>query len=342
MKRNGILIFVLSVLFFQQINAQSHFRDGYVLISEKDTLYGKIDNKNYYNNSQFCDFKRANADSVIRFYPDNIYGYRFNRGSYYISKNITIKKKQVRVFAEYLVHGKLDLYLFQDEERINHYFASKDTSSLNELIYRADILDNGGVLTLHESKLYLGVMAYLTSDCETMKDDLKSLDKCESKKLMSFTKKYDLTCADAKSLLYAKNYSRKVKLSVYGGPADIISGGYFDKNDNTIYSNFGFNFLFQATEQSEKLYLGIGFHEYSNFAFLIPFSFNYLDPRMGISPVISYDIDVRTWGTVQFLKPGLKYQMKNSSIFIAGDLMTWHFTDPMAFSLDLGLSFNLN
>ena len=92
-----ILIFLILLISIESL-AQSNFNKGYIITTELDTIYGEIDNSDYYSNSQYCDFKDL-KNTVIRFFPDKIFGYRFIDGKYYVSKEINGNK----LFLEYLI-----------------------------------------------------------------------------------------------------------------------------------------------------------------------------------------------------------------------------------------------
>jgi hypothetical protein len=347
MKSNGILILFLIILLSLEIHAQSNYLDGYVLTSETDTIFGKIDNKNYHDNSQFCDFKGVGSETITRFYPDKIYGYRFTNGKYYISKNVEIDSKQVQLFMEYLIHGKLDIFLVQDEGNSNHYFASKDTLPLTELKYSENMVTVDGVEKLKVSKPYIGLLTYYTSDCPSIKNEIPNLNDPDQKKLIHFAEKYhNLTCTNEKCIIYEKKLPLKIKINIAGGSAVYFSNNPFDK-DPGVVPNYGFNIQFQQSQISESVYLGIGFYrlpEYEGFVlkgFQIPISINYYKSKTGISPMIAYEFDLNGAFIIQALKLGLNYQMKNMSLFIMADLKTMAIIKPFASSLNLGISYNL-
>jgi hypothetical protein len=108
------------------------------------------------------------------------------------------------------------------------------------------------------------------------------------------------------------------------------------------------NFLFQYTQRSEKIYLGLGVYRAKGFEGVIadgcqiPFSINYLNPRKGFSPVISYELDLNYIAVAQALRAGLKYQMNNTAVFLTGSLNTAFLIKAYATSVNFGLTFDLN
>lgn len=61
-----ILFLLLSSLV---INAQTDFRDGYVILNSKDSIHGKIDYQSDFKMSKICKFK--NLQGVIYEYRPN-------------------------------------------------------------------------------------------------------------------------------------------------------------------------------------------------------------------------------------------------------------------------------
>lgn len=348
MIKSLILFFGLTVLSCQEIKAQSNFISGYILVTEQDTLFGEIDNKDYYSNSQFCDFRAMNSDSIIRYYPDKIYGYRFTNGKYYVSKNVDIDNKPVRLFLEYLVHGRLDIYFYLDDSQQSHYFAAKDSLPIEELKYSNKIEYVNGKLMQNESKGYVGLLTYYTFDCQSIVKEISKLDKLNKQKIIDFAEKYQkLTCQDEKCIIYEKRIPRKIKLIISGGVV-----GYFPNVDDSESSNalmqaYGFDILFQQSEKSEKVYLGIGLHSPNKIGteisskVEIPFSVNYINPKMGLSPIISYVFDLGSGFAAQSLSFGLNYQKKKNSIFLTAGFKTFAIIKPLGASLNFGIIFDL-
>jgi hypothetical protein len=350
MNRKFVLI-VLLIFSINHIKAQTNFIDGYVLVTEKDTLFGQIDNKNYYSNSQYCDFRHSPADPVVTFDPQKTFGYRFNKGKYYVSRDIKTEDGFARVFVEYLIHGILDVYFYQDKGNYNHYYISKDQQPLNELIHIKEYVEKDGLQMLHETRPYTGLLSWFTADCSAMQKDIENIKVLDHTKLISFAEKYHkLTCHDQKCVVYEKKLSRKIKINVYGGSTFYLPYylyGY--KSDhNSIDPVYGMNFLFQYTQRSEKIYLGLGVYRAKGFEGIIadgcqiPFSINYLNPRKGLSPVISYELDLNSIAIAQAVRAGVKYQMKSTSVFLTGSLNTAFLIKAYASSVNIGLTFDLN
>ena len=86
----GIIIF-LSII---RLNAQSDFRNGYIIENDNDTIIGLIDYKGSKANAKKCIFiKDINSENQI-FTPEEIKGYRFTNSKYYISKFVNTENEK--------------------------------------------------------------------------------------------------------------------------------------------------------------------------------------------------------------------------------------------------------
>lgn len=340
---NKTLLVIIIALTVQGVKAQSNFLKGYLLLSESDSLFGFIDNKNYINNSQFCDFKGTDTDSIVRYYPNQIFGYRFIDGKYYVSKTLEVDNKKVQIFLEYLIHGKLDIYFYKDKQNENLYFVSKDTLPLTELKYSKELVNENGKTFLKESKNYVTPLIYLTNDCEEIKNEIPKIDEPNHNKLINFAEKYhNLTCDGEECIIYEKRLPQKVKFNIMGGITK------FTREYNKDVPYYGFNFLFQQSQINERFFLGIGLYEADiENAFImrnlqVPLSINYIHPRKGFSPILSYEIDLNHALNIQYLNIGANYNFKKVSFALKANLATTTIVVPIGYSINFGISFDLN
>lgn len=161
MNKKLFFISLLAFLASQVLFSQSEFLEGYILKSEHDTLYGKIENRSYYQNSIQVNFIENNRNNVVKFSPDEIFGYRFSNGKYYISENVRINGHQKNIFLEYIVNGRLNIYIYQDKLLWNHYFVSKDSLPIEELGYREYIKRVDGRNYRVENKPFVGMLKFI-------------------------------------------------------------------------------------------------------------------------------------------------------------------------------------
>ncbi|MEI6061544.1 MAG: hypothetical protein WCR72_12605 [Bacteroidota bacterium] len=344
-----ITFFIFSFLLLQGIKAQTNFRDGYILVSESDTLFGKIDNKDYFQNSEYCDFRQVNSNSVVRYYPGRIYGYRFMDGKYYVSEKIILGQKQTELFMEYLIKGRLNIFYYQDRNFVPHYYASKDSVSLQELKYDEGVKEAGGVQVFYQEKQYTGILNYLTSDCPAIKADISKLNEPGQENLITIAKKYhNLTCTSEKCIIYDKKIPRKLLLGICAGSQAYFSNDLFSPDSSTkgkMYPVYSFNVLVQQAQRLENFYLGIGFScvpgvdDGKNF-YRIPLSLNYLNPRPGLSPFFSMEFDINRMFAQAFIA-GVKFQTPEVALSLSAGMNTLLIYRPYGYSLNFGLLFAL-
>lgn len=350
MNRRCCIIWGFVFLTVQIVHAQSNFQKGFIIKAESDTIYGEIDNKTYFENAQFCDFKSLETNSITRYYPQDLIGYRFIDGKYYISKEV----EGAQIFVEYLIDGKLDIYFYQDKKTVNHYYAANDSLPLKELKYRKGIKDYDGKKMGYKSEQYKNLLNYYISDYPELKNKLVRMNKPNHKNLIAFAEEYHhLTCKDEKCIIYEKKMPRAIKLNITGGP------NFYFPNGNTeavqkIYPAFGFNMLFQHSQRRENLYVGIGLN-YEGFerkvsdeevndkiSFLrIPLSFYYIKPIPGIHPFFAYEVDINSFFATQAIKAGLKYPVNKVSFALTADVKTVTFVIPYSSSINFGMLFDL-
>lgn len=340
MKKTLLLIFLLHSLLHINTFSQADFQPAYIITNSLDTVYGFVDNRSYHLNSQYCDFKEKTNESVIRYYPDKLSGYRFIDGKYYVSLDI----KGTHIFYEYLIKGELDIYFYRDKDKLDHYYASKDTLPIYELKYIEGVKSINGERTAYVSKPYEGYLNYLTNDCPEIKDEIPDL-KIQHKNLIKFAENYhNIICEDNTCIVYEKKIPRKIKFSMHYGYNFLLP----DKPENTreIIHAYGFQVMFQQSQDRERLYLGIGLYNDNQLSnpitrLRIPFSINYIVNKNGISPFYSYEIDMNNLMFSQAIKIGMKYQVKKVSASLHADLKTLMFINPYGYSLNFGLAYDL-
>ncbi len=336
-----IYIITLLLLTYQIIYAQSNFQEGYLLITKFDTLYGQIDNKNYYQNSQICYFKLA--DSISSYYPNQIYGYRFTRGKYYISKQVNLDGQLHKLFLEYLINGRLDIYYYRDALNFNHYFVSKDSLPIRELIYYEGIKEINGKQIYYQVNKITGILEYYTSGCSEIKKLISEINEPTHKNLIQFAKKYhEMTCQNDSCIIYEKKMPKNIKLTVFGGTTIF----YYSSSEvnRPIYSMYGFNLLLQQPIFNENIYLGLGFIKDGKIiepgsGFRIPISVYYIHSRTKFSPFVGYDVNII--GLDQTLKLGIRDQIKNVSLYLGIDLKIVSIIFPYGSSFNVGMMFDL-
>jgi hypothetical protein len=352
-------IFLLAfffILLFIKTRAQDNLLPGYILRDQFDTVSGFIDDKNYYLNSIYCDFKAVHSDSLERYFPRDVYGYRFTDGKYYISKEVKIAGKDSVIFLEFLIHGKLDFYFMQDQGRTNHYYASDSVSPMLELLSSKEIVQKDGKNYLIENKQYISMLEFFTRDYPELVKEIVYMDEPNHRNLIDLGETYHHhVCEDWDCIIYHKKMKYKFVVEA--------AGGYklFSHQVNEYYRSpgnpfVGVRFYVNNPRFSERSYFGTGFI-YEDVSvidssgvktqnFKIPFTYSYSSPKKGISPVVFAGMNLRTYEGALFtsvsVSPGLKYNFKSFflNLYIEFEFGSLIVIPVMYHSTNFGLGIN--
>ncbi|MEH0158725.1 hypothetical protein V6R21_32115 [Limibacter armeniacum] len=323
MSRILFLFLVLCAFFIQPTIAQKNFKDGHILVNETDTLYGQIEDANYYKNSILCNFKERGTDTVVSYKPEEIYGYRFEKGKFYISKVIQEEGARKAYFFEYLIDGELDFYLLQNEGRVNQYYVANDTTELQKLVYEKQTVTVNGKQYEKVSKPYTYLLKSLTVDVPEMQESINQMNKPDYRKVIKFgTTYHGIACPEQECLVYRKKNKLLYILEV-GADTRWFSKKLDVEGENP--SPFvGAIIHINNPEFSEKSYFGIGYYQEVSTSnqgegvqksrFKIPVTYGYIPPQKGVHFIFSGGINYNEIGEeMPFISmsvaPGIKVDM---------------------------------
>jgi hypothetical protein len=225
MKR--ISMVVLCGFFLSPSLLAQKFQPGYIITKQFDTVYGLLANRNYLENGSSCKFKRNENSEVLSYKPFEISSYRFTNGKYYISKEITIDSIDQKVFLEYLIKGKANIYFIR---KLNgdYYFIQKENGPM--VILKSDEVNptyehvtmngnssgNGAEHNLVLTKKYTGTIKYILRDEPQLYDEIDKSD-LDHKSLIKIARDYhDLICKDQDCIIYEKKTKRKIGIEITG------------------------------------------------------------------------------------------------------------------------------
>jgi len=330
------------LIYFTGINAiASNFKSGYIITHKLDTIYGQINNGNYKENSLMCMFRTTSSDTVIRFTPDDLFGYRFIDGKFYVSKFIPQQKRTI--FLEYLVKGSLDVYFQQEDDNVNMFYVAKDTLPLRLLKYEIKDIYNDGLHFQELNNMSQVILEYYTKDCPEMVSVIRKMKKPEHENMIKLATDYHRrVCPGGTCQVFEKKMPAKVFFSASMGI------GYYPLPFNTkidlidtkspgFYFSNAVNLLFQQSWVSESTYFGIGFADYKR----IPVSLMHMPEGNGILPIASYEIDINHLNASQNLMAGIRLPLKKLSLILTGNLTTVMFVTPVATSVRFGVIYQL-
>jgi hypothetical protein len=328
------------------IHAQEGFKKGFVLLTKTDTIFGLIENDSFFNNSTVCNFKKDESAQVTHYTPDQIFGYYFNSGKYYVSKEVDGN----RCFLEFIVEGKLNVYFTQDKDLNNRYFIEKDTLPLRELVYKKEVLvDDDGIQRVSRSKTHNQLLSYYTNDCPQLKETAMTINKPEAASLIRFAEDYhNAVCTDEKCIVYEKKQKTVFELELSGGASMIFPDDYKHIHRQT-FATGGLMLGMMIPSVSESIYggVGVGFFEYttdvlSKIVYIgddlngdpiyinyydnrfkrkvqIPVTIYYNNHRKGISPIAGVSVNALHFFIDCKAYLGLNYQIDQFAIKLYGD-----------------------
>ena len=262
------------------LNAQTDFRDGYVIKSLGDTIYGEIDYRGDMPMSTTCKLKKN--DNIIEYSPKDILAFRFTDSKYFISKEVNGKT----VFLEYLIKGKINFYYLRDETG-DHYYLNKEDSALTELPYKEEVRKREGTNYLYKSTKHIGLLNIYMQDAPGLQSEINKIKKPEHKNMIKLAEDYhNIVCDGEKCIIYEKKQPfMKINYEVVAGILKLTNTNSIDCEKKSLQS--GILFHFWMPRLNEKLYIKTGLlysftknSEDSKYTyFMVPVHFGYLAPK---------------------------------------------------------------
>jgi len=228
-----ILICLISNNIFGQLN----HRNGYIIKNNNDTLCGVVNYGNESRNAKLCIFKRFELAVTMTYSPDQIKGYGFDEGKYFVSQNIDGK----RVFVEYLVVGRASLLVYNGK----FYIITNDIP-FTELREKQTII-NGS--ERKEFSSYRELLQFAMNDCDAARELIQK-SQLKREPLIGLFKNYN--ACKAVEFLTSKEMkynSPLMQLSVL--PANSISqfgviGGVNFNTAKFVINNLSYDYLTKA------------------------------------------------------------------------------------------------
>jgi len=285
-------IFCLVLLFISiTTNAQRDFRSGYIILSSGDTLRGEIDFARDARMSQSCLFRIDKNVAPRNYSPDEIKAYRLDDGRYFISENIPGRG---RIFLEYLVDGKLNIYHDADL-RNEYYYVRKEGDSIRELKKGGRIKEVDGVQYKLPPLEAQGLLSALTNDAPQFQSRIRNIKSLDQRYLVSLAVDYhNAVCNDQKCMVFEKTLP-PVRISVQPYFGYSI---YFPVS-KVAYEYGGFVHI-SLPLQNERMYVKTGLVRgdipldfiYSGKYYKVPFHIRYLAPGKELRPELSFGPDL--------------------------------------------------
>lgn len=226
--------FLLTVLLFSTpLIGQTGFRPGYIIKSDRDTLFGEINYQNEEQMCKICSFRMKDNTNAVNYSASEISGYRFIDGKYFVSKNVDNKT----VFLEFLIKGKVNIY-YSTDFKVDHYYIEKDSIGLIEMPYKEEYKIKGNNEVLVKSKKHIGLLTYYMQDAPNLQSEIQSIKTPDRKNLIALAKDYHKkVCNDYECIVFEdKPVLIKVNLEIFTGVTNFPE---FGNAGNPIYFTSG-------------------------------------------------------------------------------------------------------
>jgi hypothetical protein len=230
-----------------QSQASANYKNGYIITLKGDTIKGFLLFQNGYKATKQCVFKENLEGETAIYKPNEISGYRFIDGKFYISKQLPGENNQQpkTVFLEYFIKGLTSIYYLIDDKG-EHYYIEKTPFGLIELSEPIKI--NEGTNTIIPSK-YKGKLRSLMSDCPNIENEIDKT-KLNYTSLVSLVQFYHHKVCNTDSCIIFERKPIPVKLQIgflVGISADKLKFG------NELISSTKFSYQFGLSMKINNL-----------------------------------------------------------------------------------------
>lgn len=245
-------LLIVGILFSTAIvHAQTDFRQGYIIKTMGDTIYGFIDYRSDLLMGTLCRFK-DNNNTIIEYSPYDISAFRFIDNKYFVSREINNRS----VFLEFLIKGKVNIYYLRDDDG-DHYYIDKEGEKLLEIPYEEGIryVDQGQ--RYYISKTHIGILNYYMQEAPQFKTRIQSMRKPEHINLIKLAKDYhNAVCKDEECTIFEKKHPF-LKINIEGVAGTVNFENVDDFVDKTYFRG-GVLLHFWMPRSNEKLYFKTG------------------------------------------------------------------------------------
>lgn len=166
--------------------AQPDYREGYVITSAQDTLYGLIDYPAKSKANSICNFKNSKGENSVTYKPTDLFGYHIKDDKFFLSRQVNIKNQSPTIaFLEVIIGGHVSLFRYGDI-----YFVEKANDDLQQLLNESKEVSVNGKSAIQNSNQHISILNMLLGDCPEIREDIQNI-KLNEKSLTSLIKEYN-------------------------------------------------------------------------------------------------------------------------------------------------------
>lgn len=206
------LIIVLTLIYLGNFNlsANNTFKDGFIINLYGDTIKGYLLEQSSINASKKCVFKTGSDKEKVVYSPNDILGYRFINGKYYISKSINSSQDRDKenVFMEFFIKGIACIYYYVNNKG-EHYYIEKAPYGLVEL---SDL----DLTKENETKgqlIFKGKLKLIMADCPEIENEINNTQLNYSS-LVKLSKDYHQRVCTTESCIIYEREPTPVKVNI--------------------------------------------------------------------------------------------------------------------------------
>ncbi|HMP99214.1 MAG TPA: outer membrane beta-barrel protein [Cyclobacteriaceae bacterium] len=215
-------LYILLFISLANICFAQRFSPGYI-IQKGDTIRGYVQDKDVNRSHASCTFKRDMNGTATDYKPFDIDGYGIENFKVYASRKMQVNDSTiVDGFAEFIVHGNVNFFIYKSQ-----FFAEKD-GAIKELRITRTIVYQGNEQKMLKRNEYHGVLASMMTDCPDFTPRIFETALTQNK-LEVLISDYN-KCVNPTNVIIYKENIPNVKLS-FG-----LSGAY-------LFLNWGGNLL---------------------------------------------------------------------------------------------------
>jgi hypothetical protein len=152
-----------------------------------------------------CRFKSSEMAAVREYMPDEITAYRVDNSRFFVSREIKTTGGNKKVFLEYLIKGKVDIFYYRDMNDIDHYYIDKQGYGLMELRFNTTFKNINGANYQFDSKDHIGILKYYLQDAPDFQKQIEQIRKPDRENLIKLTEEYQKkVCKDENCIVYER------------------------------------------------------------------------------------------------------------------------------------------
>ena len=215
-----LIALVLMLFTYFGSQAESDFREGFIININNDTTYGFINYEGLFQNARVCHFKKDETSKIQVYFPKDLTAYRFTDSRYFQSIPINTGTETEILFLECLIQGKVDIYRCYFEG-MSHFYARKENGPLRELRDEKKTVLIDGTSYIKDSKEYIGVLKTFFAESP---DIIKRVDNMylTQKSLVGMAHDFHYaTCTDGDCIIFEKSLRPKNHRFQFGASTGI-------------------------------------------------------------------------------------------------------------------------